>query len=195
MTTMTTLESLAAVAQYTLATTFVLSAVAKMRTRAALSGAIRRMTLYRLDDGAARLAAALLPWVELGLGVGLVAGFRLDATATATAMLLLIFTVFVVVHLVQGSRVPCHCFGDDRAAISLGTLVRNVTLIVLAAGLAILTHIEPDIALTPAKSLVLPWHELLGVIVTTISLIVVLLALSELSALSDLTPSGAPDAR
>lgn len=189
---MTTLESLAAVAQSVLATTFILSAVAKMRTWTTLSGAIRRMTLYRLGDGPARLAATLLPWIELGLGVGLIAGFKLNAMATATTALLLTFTVFIVIHLVRESHMPCHCFGNDRAAISLGTLMRNVTLIVLAAGLAILARAEPAIALTPEKVLMLPWHELLGVIVTTISLMVIFLALSESSALSDLTAYDAP---
>ncbi len=186
---MTTIESLSAVAQCTLGATFILSALAKMQTSKTLPEAIRRFTFYRLNVAAARFAAILLPLVELMVAAGLVAGFNLELFALASMALLLVFNAFIIAHLARGSRLPCHCFGDGGTVIGGGTLMRNLLLMALALWLVFLAHSHSAAMFTLTRLLALPWHEILGILVTTMSMMIIIFALGESSALSGPTSS------
>ncbi len=72
----------------------------------------------------------LLPWLELPLGVCLAAGYREQAAAAASGLLLLIFSVAVGAHLARGGAAPCNCFGyAGGAPVSRKTLLRNLLLL------------------------------------------------------------------
>ncbi len=89
------------------------------------------------DMGVGRSVAAVVPWVELVLGVGTAARVFRPWPAVAAGLLLVAFTVLIVLRLLDGSRPPCACFGS-RSDRPLGAthLVRNVALLALV-GLAI----------------------------------------------------------
>jgi uncharacterized membrane protein YphA (DoxX/SURF4 family) len=71
---------------------------------------------------------------ELGLGVSLLLGVGIAVTAFLAAALLAVFTASVSAALKRGERIPCGCFGNkDADLISLRTVVRNASLMVLAA--------------------------------------------------------------
>ena len=99
----------------------------------------RSMEAFGLSRRTAALVAALLPLGELGLAIAL----PMPATATlatyASFVLLGAFTVVVARALGRGSRPACPCFGVIGARpISGWTLARNIVLLAVAAGAALL---------------------------------------------------------
>jgi hypothetical protein len=78
--------------------------------------------------GLPRWAQAVLPFVELGLGAFLLAGF-FWASVAATA-LLVGFTAWLIGMLWRGDRRPCGCFGEAAARPVGGwSVVRNLVLL------------------------------------------------------------------
>ena len=119
------------VAGIALGVTFIVSAVLKIADRPSWIRAAA-------DLGVSRPIARVVPWGELVLGVLL--AFRVwspwvDLIAVGV---LLVFTGFIVIRLLDGSRTPCACFGG-RSKRPLGAyhVIRNVGLIVLAVIAAI----------------------------------------------------------
>jgi uncharacterized membrane protein YphA (DoxX/SURF4 family) len=102
------------------------------------SGALKlavgpRWTVQATAMGAPAVAVPAVPWIELALGALLVAGVARPAVALAAAALLGVFTVVLVVRLLEGRRVPCACFGArSTKPIGIGSVVRNLVLIALA---------------------------------------------------------------
>ena len=78
-------------------------------------------------------AVPVVPWLEVALGALLVSGVYRTVVPLAAAALLTVFTVLLVVRLVQGRRPPCACFGAlSTRPVGPGSVVRNVVLIALA---------------------------------------------------------------
>lgn len=125
---MALLSTLAGIA---LGITFVISAVLKIADR---SSWIRAAA----DLGVSRPIARVVPWGELALGVVLVLRVWTPWVDLIAVFVLLVFTGLIVVRLLDGSRVPCACFGG-RSNRPLGAyhVVRNVGLIALAGIAAI----------------------------------------------------------
>jgi uncharacterized membrane protein YphA (DoxX/SURF4 family) len=83
--------------------------------------------------GAPASAVPVVPWLEVALGALLVGGVYRTVVALAAAALLVVFTVLLVVRLVQGLRPPCACFGAlSTRPVGPGSVVRNVVLLALA---------------------------------------------------------------
>ena len=81
-----------------------------------------------LPQWAVLVVARTLPWLELLLGVALVAGvFRRISTLAASALLMLFFGLMVRAY-VRGETIDCGCFGPGEA-ISPLTLLRDGTLL------------------------------------------------------------------
>ncbi len=92
---------------------------------------------YRLlPEWAVFTVARVLPWLELALGVMLVAGLQLRLTAMATATLLAGFYVAMIYSFSAGSGIDCGCFGVGEA-VSARTLVRDGLLLAAAVALVI----------------------------------------------------------
>lgn len=91
------------------------------------------------DMRVARLLAQIVPYVELVVGVPLVAQRFEPWPAVAGLLLLLGFTAVVVARLLDGSRPPCGCFGA-RSTRPLGAyhVARNLAL-AAAAIVAVIT--------------------------------------------------------
>lgn len=85
------------------------------------------------DMGIDYRIAAVVPYVELTLGVSMAVQLVAPWSAVAAGCLLIVFTVLIGLRLADGSRPPCACFGI-RSTRPLGhlDLVRNVVLIGLA---------------------------------------------------------------
>jgi len=80
--------------------------------------------------------AYLLPWVELILGIFLVAGLFVRETALALSSLLLVFMAAIVIRSLDGPLENCGCFsvigsGSDRGILTL--LLKDILLLVLGA--------------------------------------------------------------
>jgi len=91
-----------------------------------------------LPEWAVLAVARVLPWLELLLGVVLIAGFWRRVSTTAAAVLLALFFGLMVRAYARGETIDCGCFGPGEA-ISPITLLRDGALLgaaVLLAGLA-----------------------------------------------------------
>jgi uncharacterized membrane protein YphA (DoxX/SURF4 family) len=122
-----------AVAQYLLATVFLMAGVAKLADR---SGFERAVVNYRiLPSALARRVGQFLPYVEVVGAALLFSGFFKVLVSGMLLGLLLVFTVAVVVNLIRGRELDCGCFGTvAEAKLSWLTVGRNILL----SGLALL---------------------------------------------------------
>ncbi len=95
-------------------------------------------TRQAADMGVPREVALVVPFVEILVGVPLLAQVVQPFPAVAALGLLVVFTVVIVVRVADGSRPPCACFGS-KSKRPLGTyhIVRNLVL-VLGALVALL---------------------------------------------------------
>jgi putative oxidoreductase len=86
------------------------------------------------------LFALVMPWLELLVGLLLVVGYRVRATALLVVLLMLSFIVALLWALHLGLDMSCGCFASQAAssddAISWRTLLRDLTW--LALGLYVL---------------------------------------------------------
>lgn len=130
----------AAVGRWTLAVTFIWSAVVKLRTPRLAAVALMNFRLTSEVRPSLGLALGLL---ELALAVGLAAGTAF-AAATAAAVLWT-FGVALLRAYVGGNPMPCYCFGDDEEPIGRATIVRTSLLASLATAIALTQAPRPGI--------------------------------------------------
>ena len=77
--------------------------------------------------------AAIVPFIELGLGAALLAQLHRHGFAWAAVALFVAFTALLGLRLGQGQRPPCACFGAlSSRPIGARHIARNVVLIVAA---------------------------------------------------------------
>src|SRR5215472_17054354 len=69
----------------------------------------------------AETAAHVIPWVELALGLMVIAGIWLRITGTILSLVLLTFFTLMVRAYAKGMQINCGCFGPGEA-ISWKTL-------------------------------------------------------------------------
>src|SRR5580700_1439843 len=60
------------------------------------------------------LVAKTLPWMELAIGLMLLAGRGLRIAATVTSLLLMVFFGLMVRAFAQGKEISCGCFGPGE---------------------------------------------------------------------------------
>jgi uncharacterized membrane protein YphA (DoxX/SURF4 family) len=88
--------------------------------------------------GVTRSLAVALPWFELGVGAAVVTGVAEPWPAAIAVGLLVVFTAWIVVHLLRGEHPPCACFGSFSAApLSWWHAARNAGLIALGVVAAV----------------------------------------------------------
>ncbi len=68
-----------------------------------------------LPDAGVEVVAALLPWVELALGVLLLLGIGTRMVAALSAAVLLVFVAGVAQAWARGLSIDCGCFGGGGA--------------------------------------------------------------------------------
>ena len=81
-----------------------------------------------------------LPWLELLLGLWLIAGLWLRGSATITALLLGGFIGLMIWAQVKHLDINCGCFGSGEK-ISWITLLRDGSLLAAALVLAVWSHL------------------------------------------------------
>jgi len=76
--------------------------------------------------------AIILPWVELIAALMLIAGLRPQAAALLMAGMMLLFTVALIIALIEGLDLSCGCFASTETGESINrmTLLRDVLLLV-----------------------------------------------------------------
>lgn len=115
-----------ALARVLLAGVFLVAALSKLVDRA---GSRRALRGFHVPGALVEPAVWLLPVVEAGIAVGLLAPRTVRAAALAAFVLLALFDVVVIRAIRAGTAPPCHCFGSARAEpVSWWTVARNVAL-------------------------------------------------------------------
>jgi uncharacterized membrane protein YphA (DoxX/SURF4 family) len=94
-----------------------------------------------LPPTAVRLFAHTLPFVEIGLGLLLVIGWRLRIWATFASVLLLGFFAIVVRTYAKGLEINCGCFGPGEA-LTIKTVLRDGALVALSLLVAVFAFLE-----------------------------------------------------
>jgi uncharacterized membrane protein YphA (DoxX/SURF4 family) len=119
-----------------MATVFLVAGATKVGD---LAGSARAVNAYRLMPfEAAKIVGAILPFVEITLGLLLLAGIAVRLSAGIAATLLVIFIAGIVSAWARGLRIDCGCFsaGGDLGAGQVPTygreILRDVSFLVLA---------------------------------------------------------------
>jgi len=87
------------------------------------------------------LVARTLPWLEVAIGVFLIAGIFLRSAAVATTLLLAVFFSLMVRAYAKGMEINCGCFGAGEV-ISWKTLLRDGSLLAAAVALASMSFLQ-----------------------------------------------------
>jgi uncharacterized membrane protein YphA (DoxX/SURF4 family) len=120
-------QRLALALRLVLGAVFVYAAYTKLR-QSWLLFALSIDSYQLLPQWAVLMVARTLPWLELALGLLLVAGLGLRYTSiVATAILTLFFSVMLVSYA-TGKGIDCGCFGVGEA-LSVKTLARDGLLL------------------------------------------------------------------
>ncbi len=83
--------------------------------------------------------ARALPWFEGPLGLVLLSGIFMRATAITTATLLGAFFTLMAYSYASGKAIDCGCFGSGEV-LGPATVVRDGVLLAIALALAFLTR-------------------------------------------------------
>ncbi len=107
-----------------------------------------------LPDAAVNLAALILPWMELLLGVCLVTGVWLPGATVAGSGLLAIFIAALIFNLARGLDIHCGCFSTEatEGPADLWTVARDVSLMAASILLTNLVFRQPRVELGSASS-------------------------------------------
>lgn len=89
--------------------------------------------------------ARVLPWVELAVGMMLLAGVWLRVGTAAASAMLLVFFVLMVRAYAKGMEISCGCFGPGDI-ISWRTLVRDGSMLAGALFITWMSFRRRDVA-------------------------------------------------
>jgi uncharacterized membrane protein YphA (DoxX/SURF4 family) len=90
---------------------------------------------YRILPGTlVNITAITLPWLELLIGICLVAGIILPGAATLGTLLLFTFMSALAFNLMRGLDVSCGCFSTDSSEgpADIWTVARDFSLLALS---------------------------------------------------------------
>ncbi len=132
------LDVIGTVARLGLAAVWLISGGIKAADSGQTYVAVRAYDVLPLD--AVGPVAAVLPWLELALGLLLLVGLGVRAAATVSAVVLLGFVAGLVQAWVRGLAIDCGCFGGggavDPDATAYGLeLLRDAGFLALAVWL------------------------------------------------------------
>jgi uncharacterized membrane protein YphA (DoxX/SURF4 family) len=98
-----------------------------------------------LGPGLSLFVAAVLPWLELAIGILLVSGAFVAGALTITIALLAGFAGAVSIALYKGLSISCGCFtlASEPSPMSGWTLLRTLLVLAIAIGLFIRLPIFP----------------------------------------------------
>ncbi len=125
------LDVLAIGARLVVGVALIIAARAKLRDRQAFAEGVHDYDV--LSPSVEEPVARLVPWIELALGVCVLAGLALPWSAVAAAELFAVFGLAIASAVRRGKDIPCHCFSaSDTHRIGLGAVARDGVLVALA---------------------------------------------------------------
>jgi len=127
-----------------LGTVFVAASVDKILHPAGFAQAIYNYQIF--PDAAINLTAIILPWLELLLGILLIAGWWLPGATVLVNLLLLAFYGALLFNVARGLDVHCGCFTTSTEGTPATTwyLIRDSIFLVLSCTLTYRVIFLPD---------------------------------------------------
>jgi uncharacterized membrane protein YphA (DoxX/SURF4 family) len=105
-------------------------------------GKLARPDQWRTESGGLgvpTLLTTVVPFFEVLLGSLLLVQVARRELAWVAVAVFAMFTVLLIVRLVQGRREPCACFGSlSQSPIGIGHVVRNLVFVSLSVLAAVL---------------------------------------------------------
>ena len=140
MTSARVLDAVGTVARLGLAAVWLVSGVLKALDPDMTYVAVRAYDV--LPRAGVAVVAAVLPWLEIALGLLLLAGVATRLLAAASSGLLLVFVAGVTQAWARGLSIDCGCFGGGGAVAPGETaygleLLRDVGFLLLAGWLVV----------------------------------------------------------
>jgi uncharacterized membrane protein YphA (DoxX/SURF4 family) len=89
----------------------------------------------------AETAAHVIPWLELALGLMVIAGIWLRISGTILSLVLLTFFTLMVRAYAKGMQINCGCFGPGEV-ISWKTLLRDGSMAAAAIAMTCLAFLQ-----------------------------------------------------
>ena len=90
----------------------------------------REISNYRIIPfGLENIIAITLPWIELFIGFGLIAGLYINANSFIAGVLLLLFNILVFQAMVRGFNIECGCGLKEGQMVGYGKLFENFLLL------------------------------------------------------------------
>lgn len=113
-----------------LGVTLLLAGLSKLRSPAAFAAGVMEYKI--LPVPLAHWYARLLPFVEVGVGMLLIAGIWINQLAFISALMFLSFAIAVSVNLLRKRQLSCFCFGSGSSSIGWHTISRIILLLSLS---------------------------------------------------------------
>ena len=79
--------------------------------------------------GLENTVAIILPWLELFIGIGIIAGIYINANALLSGSLLILFNILVFQAMVRGFNIECGCGLKEDQMVGYGKLFENFLLL------------------------------------------------------------------
>ncbi len=127
---------------------FIYASWDKIMHPAAFSEAIGNY--HMLPFGLENLMGLIMPWLELFVGICLIAGIMVDGAAVMSAVMMVVFIVAISQALARGIDIDCGCFSVSEGGgetISFRRLIED--FIYLALSLVILFREERRLEFFP----------------------------------------------
>lgn len=132
-------DILITLARLAVASVFLMAGLLKIAEGNRFVGTVRQFRL--LPDHVVTPYARLLPWVELSAALLLFAGLYIRVAALLVLVLCTTFAVASVSAMRRHLNLSCNCFGLlYRERIGPTTLVRDIVLMLLCAGVSVWDH-------------------------------------------------------
>jgi len=78
-----------------------------------------------LPDFLINVSALVLPWLEVVIGVFLIAGIRIKANAALSGILMAVFMIAILSAMFRGLNINCGCFSDEITLVGWGKILED----------------------------------------------------------------------
>ena len=87
----------------------------------------RDITNYHIIPmGFENLIALIIPWLELFIGIGLIAGIMVDGASIISGGLMVIFILFILQATLRGFNIECGCGLKDGDMVGWNKILENL---------------------------------------------------------------------
>ena len=90
----------------------------------------RDIAIYHIIPfGLENLIAIILPWLELFIGIGLIAGLMVDGSSMISGGLMTIFILFILQATLRGFNIECGCGLKEGEMVGWNKILENLVFL------------------------------------------------------------------